>query len=149
MPSIAASASLTVRSSACAKSSCSTTRIIRTAPARKDKTMRLECQQCRGYALARYRNAQIFIVGCHTAVRPRIVDDHDVARLITRAPSAEVGVHRAFDLKINEELVGTAHDRRERARHVERRALRAHQDRLGHSIGAGGKTEARFLRRIR
>ena len=78
-----------------------------------------------------------------------MVDDRDIARLAPRAPSAVVGVHRAFGLENDEQLVGAVRDQLGPPRHDECRAPAAHQHRLGRRIGAGGEAKARFLRRVR
>src|ERR1700754_1671482 len=107
MPSIAASASLTVRWSAlrikllqrCADQ----TR--RAAFARKDKAVRLDGQKRRRHALARNDDHQIPVIGHRAAERPRIIEDGDVVSPDAPAPSGAVGVAPAFALQKDEQLV--------------------------------------------
>ena len=70
--------------------------------------MRLERQQCRGHALARKMNDQNRVVGRHTVKRTRVITDRHVPSLATHASPRGVGVHRAFDLENDEQLVGAA-----------------------------------------
>jgi hypothetical protein len=74
--------------------------------------MRLDGRQRRGHALARKDNDQVRVIGRRTVERPCIIHEPDIARLHAHAPTGAVGPTRAFELEIDEQLVGTARDQR-------------------------------------